>query len=108
MNKLETESVTPIQEAPDELEPIGVEVVNDNLQLEGVDYDNEIVIAEPEVTHTDDGNLFVPVKLPANPVITPHLSQTMKNLEKHIPGVGRSYLQWQACMSNRMDYNKLS
>ena len=100
--------------------------MNDNLQIEGVDGDNETIVTEPKVTHTDDGDLFVPVEPPANPVITPHLSQAMKKLEidgvppppppppprpkywKHVPGVGRSYLQWQNCMSNRMDYNKLS
>ena len=104
MNDLETESIAPIQAAPDELEPIGVEAVNDNLQIEGVDYDNDTIVAEPEVTHTDDGDLFAPVEPPANLVITPHLSRAMKKLEidganpspppywKHIPRVGRSYL----------------
>ena len=38
-----------------------MEAVNDNLQIEGVDYDNDTIIAEPEMTHTDDGDLFVPV-----------------------------------------------
>ena len=72
-NELETESIAPIQAAPDEPEPIGVEVVNDNLQIEGVDYDRETIVTEPEVTHADDGDLFVPVELPANLVITPRL-----------------------------------
>ena len=27
------------------------ELVNDNLQIEGVDYDNEAIITEPKVTH---------------------------------------------------------
>ena len=110
-----TESIAPIQAAPDEPEPIGVEVVNDDLQIKGVDYDNETVVDEPEVTHADDGDLFVPVEPPANLVITPCLSWAMKKLEidgvtpqywKHVPGGGRSYLQWQTCMLNRMDYNK--
>ena len=79
MNKLETESIAPIQAAPDEPEPIGVKVMNDNLQIEGVDDDNETVITQPKVTHADDGDLFVPLELPPNPVITP--SQAMKNFE---------------------------
>ena len=78
MNELETESVAPIQAAPDELEPIGVEVVNDDLQIKGVDYDNETIVTEPKVTHADDGDLFVPVESPANPVITPCLRWAMK------------------------------
>ena len=80
MNELETESIAPIQAAPNEPEPIGEEVVNDNLQIKG-DYDNETIIAEPKVTHAADDDLFVPVELPANPVITPCLSWAMKNLE---------------------------
>ena len=86
LNKLETESVAPIQATLDELEPIG------DLQFRGVDYDNDIVaaelnnetvIAEPKVMDADDGNLFVPVPVepPANPVSTPCLSWAMKNLE---------------------------
>ena len=55
--------------------------MNDNLQSEGVDYDNETIVAEPEVTHTDDSDLFVPVELPANLIITPCLSWAMKKLE---------------------------
>ena len=58
-----------------------MEVVNDDLQIKGVDYDNETVVAEPEVTHADDGDLFVPVEPPANLVITPCLSWAMKKLE---------------------------
>ena len=81
MNKLETESVGPIQAVPDELEPIGVEVVNENLQIEGVDYDNKTIITEPEVTHAHDDDLFVLVEPPANVVITPCLSQAMIKFE---------------------------
>ena len=80
-NELETESVTPIQTVPDEPGPVDVEMVNDNLQSKGVDHDNKTVIADPELTHTDEGDLFVPVELPANPVITPCLSRVMKKLK---------------------------
>ena len=81
MYELETESIAPIEAAPHDPEPIGLQVVNDNLQIEGVDYDNETIVTELEVTHTDDGDLFVPVELPENPVNTPCLSRAMKNLE---------------------------
>ena len=42
---------------------------------------NETVVTEPKVTHTDDGDLFVPVEPPVNPVITTCLSWAMKKLE---------------------------
>ena len=58
-----------------------MEVVNDNLQIEGVDY--------------DDGDLSVPVELPANLVITPCLSWAMKNLE--IDGVNPTPPLLEAC-----------
>ena len=60
-NELKTESIVPIQAALDEPEPIGVEAVIDDLQTKGVNYENETIIAEPEVTHIDNGDLFVPV-----------------------------------------------
>ena len=94
LNKFETESIAPIQATPDEPEPI------DDLQIEGVDYDNdtiivepdnETVITEPKVMHPDDGNLFVPVEPPANLVITPRLSWAMKKWE--IDGVTPTILE---------------
>ena len=51
------------------------------LKLKEVNYDNETIVTELEVTDTDDGDLFVPVELPENPVNTPCLSRAMKNLE---------------------------
>ena len=47
MNELETESIAPIQAAPDEPKPIGVEVEDDNIQIKRVDDDNRTVVAEP-------------------------------------------------------------
>ena len=43
------------------------------------------------MTHADEGDLFVPVEAPANPVITPHLSWAMKKLE--IDGVAPPILE---------------
>ena len=67
LNKLETEFIAPIQVTPDELEPIddhqvdGVEYGNDTIIIEP---NNETIVAEPEVMHAEDSNLFVPVEPP--------------------------------------------
>ena len=50
-------------------------------ESDAIEPNDETVISDLEVMHADEGDLFVPVEAPANPVITPHLSWAMKKLE---------------------------
>ena len=79
-HRLNSESVTPIEASLSVLDLI------DNLPIEGVEHDQDPDAVEPddetintelEGTHTDKSDLFVPEEAPANPVITPCLSQAM-------------------------------
>ena len=93
-HELNSESVAPIEASSAELDPIKdvpTEGVEHDHEPDAIEPDDETVITELEVTHADESDLFVPVEAPANPVITPHLSQAMKKLE--IDGVAHPILE---------------
>ena len=50
-------------------------------QPNAIEPDDETIISQPEVTHAEESDLFIPVEAPANPVITPRLSWAMRRLE---------------------------
>ena len=80
----DSESVAPIEASlvePDPIEVIQTEGVEHHPQPDTIEPDDETVVTQPEVMHAEESDLFVPVEAPANPVITPHLSQAMQRLE---------------------------
>ena len=83
-HKLDSESIAPIEASsaePDLIEAVVTEGVEDLHESDTVEQDDKTVATELEVMHTDEGDLFVPVEAPANPVITPCLSWAMKKLD---------------------------
>ena len=78
---LNSESVTPIEAllaVLDLIYDLQTEGVEHDPDPDAVEPDDETIKTELEVTHTDESDLFVPVEVPANPVIMPSLSQAMK------------------------------
>ena len=93
-HELDSESVAPVKASSVELDPI------EDIQTEGVEHhpqpdavkpDDNTVISQPEVMHTEESDLFVPAEAPANPLITPCLSQAMWRFE--IDGVAPPILE---------------
>ena len=83
-HKPDSESIAPIDallDEPDPTEDIQTEGVEHHPQPDTIEPDDETVVTQPEVTHAEESDLFVPVEAPANPVITPRLSRAMQRLE---------------------------
>ena len=83
-HKLDSESVVPVEASsvePDPTKDIQTEGVEHRPQPDAIEPDDETVVTQPEVTHTEESDLFISVEAPANPVITPCLRRAMWRLE---------------------------
>ena len=59
------------------------------------------------MTHAEESDLFVPVEAPANPVITPRLSETMRRLEidGKVPPILEAHTQSVKVLSTVADFH---
>ena len=83
-HELDSMSIAPIEASSAELdliEDVLTEGVEHDHEPDATEPDDETIVTELKVMHTDESYLFVPVEALAYPVITPCLSQAMKKLE---------------------------